>query len=489
MTSRLRCSSIHTPTQIPRRGSPSDRSQRRIPRTTDLASSHGRRQHPRSRLSELVVDKVQSDVQDRGGVGQPTDAEEVDTRLGIRPRDLQGQPTGGLDLNALAGSPHCLDRLTQQIDGHVVAEQEPRPGGHGFEGLSGGRDLDLYVHGRVGQMNGREGSGDRTSRQLVVVLNHGHIVQAHSFVGAASAAHGVLLQGPQSWRCLAGVQNHGTGAFKNIGPGPGVGRNSREPADQVQHRALPHEGGPGRTSQYRYDVALMDRVTILTEQLHVHLAGSDALGHRPKDQRDQWHPGQNTIGSGHDVRRAALGHRDGGEAGDVEPGEDSEVLVEGAVDHSLSASLGELVHDRSWGAIGWNEVVIDPSAARTAYVCPSQWASSRSVKSERTWPPRVSSRSAATAVRSCPTCNRFEVSQESGSAVEPDDESAMTWRSLAAWANESAHRTAPVPSVMARWIAVRSLPATSVVSWRRTRGWADFRSPADRREVMWSAMR
>src|SRR5664280_417085 len=375
MTSRLRCSSIHTPTQIPRRGSPSDRSQRRFPRTTDMASSHGRRRHPRSRLSELVVDKVQSDVQDRGGVGQPTDAEEVDTRLGIRPRDLQGQPTGGLDLNALAGSPHCLDRLTQQIDGHVVAEQEPRP------------------------------------------------------------------------------------------------------------------GGPGRTPQYRYDVALMDRVTILTEQLHVHLAGSDALGHRPKDQRDQWHPGQKTIGSGHDVRRAALGLRDGGEAGDVEPGEAAEVLVEGAVDHSLSASLGELIHDRSLGAIGWNEVVIDPSATRTAYVCPSQWASSRSVKSERTWPPRVSSRSAATAVRSCPTCNRFEVSQESGSAVEPDDESAMTWRSLAAWANESAHRTAPVPSVMARWIAVRSLPATSVVSWRRTRGCADFRSPADRREVMWSAMR
>src|ERR1035437_185117 len=122
-----------------------------------------RLRHPRSRLSELVVDKVQGDVQDRGGVGQPTDAEEVDTRLGIRPRNLQGQPTRGLDLNALAGGPHCLDRLTQRIHGHVVAQQEPRPCGHGFESLSRGRDLHLYVHGRVGQMNSREGSGDRTS--------------------------------------------------------------------------------------------------------------------------------------------------------------------------------------------------------------------------------------------------------------------------------------------------------------------------------------
>jgi hypothetical protein len=83
------------------------------PQNTGVPSKPSPAASSRSRLSELAVDKVQGDVQDRGGVGQPTYAEEVDTRFGIRPRNLQGQSPGGLNLNPLAGSPHCLDRLTQ----------------------------------------------------------------------------------------------------------------------------------------------------------------------------------------------------------------------------------------------------------------------------------------------------------------------------------------------------------------------------------------
>ena len=75
----------------------------------------------------------------------------------------------------------------------------------------------------------------------------------------------------------------------------------------------------------------------------------------------------------------------------------------------------------------------------------------------------------------------FEVSHESGSAVDPAAESAMSWMFLAPWASESAERTAPAPNVIALWTAVRCLRATSAVSSLRTKGSAELRSPADKR--------
>ena len=58
-------------------------------------------------------------------------------------------------------------------------------------------------------------------------------------------------------------------------------------------------------------------------------------------------------------------------------------------------------------ASGRSVTTSDPSAGRVVVRCRSQWASSRSGKSERTCPPRVSSRRCATSERACPRCSRL----------------------------------------------------------------------------------
>ena len=84
------------------------------------------------------------------------------------------------------------------------------------------------------------------------------------------------------------------------------------------------------------------------------------------------------------------------------------------------------------GAVGGREEVLGGGRDRlctssrprrrgcgAARMWPRQRASSRSGKSERTCPPRVSSRCRATAVSSWPTCSRLEVSQDCGPGVAP----------------------------------------------------------------------
>ena len=59
----------------------------------------------------------------------------------------------------------------------------------------------------------------------------------------AAAAHGVLLERPQAGRRLAGVEQHGVGALDRVGVATGQGCNAREPAEQVESRALGGEDG------------------------------------------------------------------------------------------------------------------------------------------------------------------------------------------------------------------------------------------------------
>ena len=84
----------------------------------------------------------------------------------------------------------------------------------------------------------------RAGRELVVVLDHRDVVQAHPLVGAAAAAHGVLLQGPQPGRGLAGVEHRRAGALERVGPAPGVRGDAGEPADEVEQGALADQRGP-----------------------------------------------------------------------------------------------------------------------------------------------------------------------------------------------------------------------------------------------------
>ena len=65
--------------------------------------------------------------------------------------------------------------------------------------------------------------GDRAGGQLVVVLDHRDVVEAHPLVGAAAGADRVLLQDAQARRGLAGVEHGRLGAGERVRPGAGCG--------------------------------------------------------------------------------------------------------------------------------------------------------------------------------------------------------------------------------------------------------------------------
>ena len=264
---------------------------------------------------------------------------------GVVARHRERQATGRLDLDVLPGAPHRLHRLAQQRHRHVVAEQEPRPGRDRLQRLGGGGDLDLDVDAR-----GRWRGPRRTPRvsepggELVVVLDHRDVVQAHALVGAAAAAHGVLLQGAQPRRGLAGVEDHRAGALEGVGPAAGVRGDAGEPAEQVQQGALADQRWrrvePRRTASTS---PAAHHVAVLAARLDVDLGRPEPLGHRPEHGGQQRHPGHHPVLAGDHVGGAALGGGDGGAGGDVDAGEAAEVLVQGGLDDRGGDRLGKEV--------------------------------------------------------------------------------------------------------------------------------------------------
>ena len=99
------------------------------------------------------------------------------------------------------------------------------------------------------------GGGDAAGGQLVVVLDHGDVVQAHPLVGAAADPDRVLLQGAQARGGLAGVQHRRLGAGQRVGPGRVWVATPGHPAEQVQRGALGGQQRPGRPGHRGQHVA------------------------------------------------------------------------------------------------------------------------------------------------------------------------------------------------------------------------------------------
>ncbi len=282
-------------------------------------------------------------------MGQPADRQIVDPGQGVVPGDLQRQPAGRLDLHRLILRPQGRHRLTQQRDRHVVAHDESGARGIRLESLRDGGDLDLDVDLGEGAAHRGIRRREPTRRDLVVVLDHRDVVEAHPLVGASASAHGVLLQVTHPRRRLARVEDHRPRAIEPIGPAPGVGGDPREPRDDVEHRALSDEDGSDRAGHPSHDVPAHHRGPVGDEQLDLRGGAPDEVSDRPEHLGDDRHACDHSGRAGHDVGRALLigGNRRQRRHIDVAR---TEVLIEGEAHEGtgIGSREGEVWgHERS----------------------------------------------------------------------------------------------------------------------------------------------
>ena len=266
----------------------------------------------------------------------------------------------------------------------------------------------------------------RAGGELVVVLDHRDVVQAHPLVGPAAAAHRVLLQRAQPRRGLAGVQHHRPGPGEHVGPAPGVGRHAghaatagsapsaRRPAAPGWPRAASTSTSPRRTRSPSADAQrdLDGSRTRAAPRRRRARAPNDAAARRPP-RRPGPRGARSTLARAGIVahvvtsappgrrgpRRGRAGRRPAPPRGPVRP----RCNVRRLVTRPASSGLGDRL------VLGLQRAAVGRAGSSSRW--PRQCASSRSGKSERRCPPRVSSRRRATRGEQRPTWSRLVVSQ------------------------------------------------------------------------------
>ena len=145
--------------------------------------------------------------------------EVVDAGRGVLRRDVQGQPAGRLQLGPVADR---RDHLAQQRRASCCRRAGTSAPASTASTASADRGhLDLHRHVRERRPDPPVRRRDAARGQLVVVLDHRDVVEAHALVGAAAGPDRVLLQRPQARRGLAGVEHGRLGAGQRVGPGAG----------------------------------------------------------------------------------------------------------------------------------------------------------------------------------------------------------------------------------------------------------------------------
>ena len=89
---------------------------------------------------------------------------------------------------------------------------------------------------------------------LVVVLDQDGGVEPGAMVGAAAAAHGVLLEDAQRRRGLAGIED-GDAARGRVDEARGQRGDARQPLQEVQRDPLGGEQGPGPSGHFGHRLA------------------------------------------------------------------------------------------------------------------------------------------------------------------------------------------------------------------------------------------
>ena len=184
---------------------------------------------------------VHTDIHSLDSMRKSTHTDEVHACPGHLPKSAKSHIPRRLCLGSAA---YDIDRIAHHGCGHIIQHDNV---GSGLESLldliqTGG--LDLYLDaGRHLSPDLFHCLGYRAGHLYVVVLDHGHIVQAHAVVGAAPVLYGHLVCHPHAWSSLACIQQTGMGSLQ-LRDIPGcLSGYARHPLEKVQGRTLSLQQG------------------------------------------------------------------------------------------------------------------------------------------------------------------------------------------------------------------------------------------------------
>ena len=207
-------------------------------------------------------------------------------------------------------------------------------------------DFDLDRQSGCGGQRPAHRRPDAPGEPLVVVLDQDGGVEPGAMVGAAAAAHRVLLEDAQRRRGLAGIED-GDAARGGVHEARGQGRDAREPLQEVQRDPLGREQGPGPSGHFGHRLAGFAAGPVAPAH------GEDRVGvELPEGRFGDPDAGdhQRRLGDDDAARLHRRVHR--GRAGDVAA---ADVLGEGAGDqvaHELGRRPDRCAHAAPPGAGG-----------------------------------------------------------------------------------------------------------------------------------------
>src|SRR5262249_29453782 len=154
-----------------------------------------------------------------------------------------GDASRSLELRAAGDEFH---RLAYLLGAHVVEQDSRRTAVEGFVDLRERLGLDLDRQPVDAALERRERRADAARDAEVVLLDEHAVVEAGTMVAASTAAHGVLLEGTEAGGGLAGVEDGGGGAVRQLDEASRERGDAAEPGEQIERDTLAAEDRAGR---------------------------------------------------------------------------------------------------------------------------------------------------------------------------------------------------------------------------------------------------
>src|SRR5437868_2272231 len=250
---------------------------------------------------------LQADVNGGGRMRDRADRDQIDAALGDAAHGFQSdaarrfdQDGGSLFTDQLHGSAHLGGR-------HVVEHDDVGAGLQSIAQLRVASDFNFDAHqvrhAAAGQLDGATyaaGQGD------VVVFDEHAIIQPEAVVEAAADRHRVLFKSAQSGRRLARVNDLCASAFDGVNITFCKRRDTGQPLQKVERRALAHQQNVGGAFDARELGAGSDGVAVKGPRLDLYLTIE-----RRKDRFDNLQAAEREVLLGEEATapRLAAAHR------------------------------------------------------------------------------------------------------------------------------------------------------------------------------------
>ena len=247
-------------------------------------------------------------------MGQCADGDEVDARLSVFSEGLLGDSTGCLGLifpidafYRFAESDGVEIVEHDAVDAAVIEDTLQL-----IEVADFNLNTEVFPFGFQVVVGTVDSSLDAACKVDVVVLEHHHIVEADTMVGATTAGNGVLLEESHIGGRLAGVEQLGVQTFEHGNHTVGLGSDAGEALHEVESGTLGGEDGTRGALDGHHYLTFEDSIAIVFQKIY-----NQIIIHYLKHSLTHFGATEDAILFGHHFGRSLSGRRDAGKGGVV----------------------------------------------------------------------------------------------------------------------------------------------------------------------------